>query len=85
MECRVRVNGVGLNFHFDLRSFLQLHFVPLRVGQDIGYPNFAIKVVRTLDGDLRFFGFAGSGMRGNHFLNSSWERCAGLGFLGRHD
>ena len=46
----------------------------MSVRQSVRNPNLAIKVICTLDRDLRFFRFAGRGMRANHFFDFSWER-----------
>ena len=67
-------HGVGFDFHFDLGSFFELNFLPVSVGQSVRNTNLSIKVICTLDRDLSFFRFAGSGMRANHFFDFTWER-----------
>jgi hypothetical protein len=67
-------HGIGLNRDFDLRSFFELYLLPTRVSQCVRNSDFSIKVIRTLDRDLSFFWFTGTGMRMNNFFDLAWER-----------
>ena len=76
---------VGLDFDFDLGPFFQLNPLPVSIGKAVGNANFSIKVISSFHRDLRFFGFARTGMRLNYLFHFSWERCTCLRRLSRHN
>ena len=85
LKRRVGDHRVGFNFYFDLGTFLELHFLTVRVSQSVRNPNLAIKMICTFDHDLSFFRLAGSGMRANNLFDFSWERSTCLRLFGRHE
>jgi hypothetical protein len=63
-----------IRFYLDInfRSLFKLNFSTLLVGQTVGNSNLAVEVIGPFDGNLRFFWFAGIGMRLNKLFNDSW-------------
>ena len=77
-------NRVSLDFDIDFGSLFELYFAPIRIRQTIRNANLAIEMIRSLDGDLGFFGLAGAGMRMDNFLDFPYQRGTCLGRFGRH-
>jgi len=70
----LRDDRISLDLNLDLGSLFELHLAPLIVGQIIRDANFAIQMIRTLNGDLCFFAFSGIRMRGYNLFDYAWER-----------
>jgi hypothetical protein len=75
---------LSFDLYFDLRSLFQLHLVSLGIGEAVGNADLAIKMIRTFNSDLSFFGLTGTGMWIDNLLDSSWKRSTCLGFFRRH-
>jgi len=74
VEHRFCHNRISLDFDIDFGSLFELHLVPIRIGETVRHADLAIKVIRSLDGDLGFFRLAGAGMRMDNFFNFSYQR-----------
>lgn len=75
----------SLNLDFDLGSFCEPNFLPVRIRESVRNPDFPVKVIRAFDRDLGFLRFTGSRMRLNYLFNFSWEYRTCFGHFRRHD
>jgi len=78
-------HGFRFDFDFDLSSHFKLYFFPIRVGQTVRNTDLSIEVICSLDGDLSFFRFTGTGMRLNYLFDLTWERSTCLRRFTRHN
>ena len=76
------MDRLSFYLYVDLGSGFQLDLLAVFIGQAIRDANLAVQMIRTLDGNLRFFGLSAAGMRLNYFLDFP-GKC-GNSFCFRH-
>ena len=72
MRHRLGDYGFRFDFDFDLGSLFELYFFPIRVGETVRNTDLSIEVICSLDSDLSFFRFTGTGMRMNYLFDLAW-------------